>query len=282
MNGHCSACGEPITDYASPHCRCGHFLGWPNFRKAYSERDVLLERYQSATASLVSRSLSNLQAALEKLAQDAVPVISMTCEAADDLLRSGKYQNYHFQVEVGRRLIATELNHGVRLMVNHRIYPAYGLALHYAVLSPDGSGLGNYGEVAVSWDVTPSYLGQRSTLLEENEFAFFERHGLGGLDAAVPGGYRATWADRSKLAVVKLEPEMTAGTSVADLPALLLAEGTDRRHDRFIEVVVYGDKGIDDRDIRQVKLMKPITDPQRQERWQLVIEMCGSRGIKVS
>lgn len=206
----------------------------------------------------------------------------MPCEAADDLLRGAKYQNYHFQVEVGRKRIASELNHGVRLMVNQRIYPAYGLALHYAVLSPDGRGLGNYGEVAVTWDVTPSYLGRRSTLLEENEFAFFERHGLGELDAVVPPGFRAAWTDRSMLAVAKLEPELTAATALADLSDMLLAEGTDRRQDRFIEVVVYGNQGIDGQDIRSVKLMKPIMDQQRQERWQIVIETCALRGISVS
>jgi hypothetical protein len=206
----------------------------------------------------------------------------MPCEAADDLLRGAKYQNYHFQVEVGRKHIASELNHGVRLMVNHRIYPAYGLALHYAVLSPDGRGLANYGEVAVTWDVTPHYLGQRSTLLEENEFTFFEHHGLGALDSVVPTGFRAIWTDRSMLAVAKLEPEMTTGTAVTELSDMLLAEGTDRRQDRFIEVAIYGDKGIDDRDIRQIKLMKPITDPQRQDRWEIVIETCSRRGISVS
>jgi hypothetical protein len=282
MNGHCSSCGEPITDYSASQCRCGHFLGWPNFRKADSERADLTQRYQAATGDLAARNLSNLQIELERIARDSYPVISMTCEACDDLLRGEKYQNYHLQIEVGRRLIASEVNHGDRLLVNERIYPGYGRDLHYAVLSPDGRGLPNYGEVAVGWMVTPSYLGSRSTLLEENEFVFFERHGLGALGAAVPSGYRAIWGDRSKLVVAKLAAEVDTSTSVGELSGLLLAEGTDRRGDRFVEVVIYGEGGIDGREIHQVALMRPVTDPLRQQRWQLVIEMCALRGIAVA
>jgi hypothetical protein len=118
-------------------------------------------------------------------------------------------------------------------------------------------------------------------LLEENEFAFFDRHGLGARGALVPSGFRAIWADREKLVVAKLAPEITSATRDDDLPTLLLAPAANRMDDRFVEVVIYGDQGIDGRDILQVALLRPITERVRRLRWQIIEETCNRQGIRV-
>jgi hypothetical protein len=205
----------------------------------------------------------------------------MRCEDCDDLLRNRKYQNYNIKIEIGERLISSELTHSDRLKVNETVYPGYGRNLQYALLSPDGSGLVNYGEIAVSWQVTPDYLGSRATLLEENEFAFFDRHSLGARGAVVPSGYRAIWQDRAQLVVAKLAADINSATRESDLAALILAPGANKMQDRFVEVVIYGEQGIDGRDIVQVALMRPITERVRHLRWQIVVETCNQRGIKI-
>ena len=282
MSEQCSKCGHGVTDYSESHCeRCGHLLGWPNYRKALSERAVLDARYQAARDELEQNGLVALLVEVERLANNSVPVIGMDAFACKDLLLGGKYNGYFRRVEIGDRDIASEIHHGDRSMVNERIYPGYGRHLQYAVLSPDGSGLSNYGPIAVGWRVNPHYLLTRATLLEENEFLFFERHGLGALGKPVPEGFRAIWEDRTKLVVAKLAPQLNASTRAAELPQLLLMEGTDRWSDVFVEVVIYAKGGVDSDDVVEVRLLKALADPASQRVWNEIEEICQHRGIAI-
>lgn len=278
----CPKCNLQVHDYSSPYCdRCGILLGWPNYRKAISERPELDVRYEAAKADLKNRGLDRPLEVLERLVEASQPVVTMDCDACDDLLRDGKYRNYHARVEIGDRHIASEINHGDRLMVNERVYPGYGRHLQYGLLSPDGRGLPNYGPVAVRWRVDPHYLATRATLLEENEFNFFETHNLGGLGTVVPPGYRAVWEDRVKLVVAKLTPKLNASVGVGEISDLLMSAGAERRSDNFVEVVIYARGGIDSRDVDQLALLEPLTDPTSQRKWQGVLETCNNRGIRV-
>jgi hypothetical protein len=238
-------------------------------------------RYESAKVYLMRLGLGGLMLELEAIANASRPVIAMPCEACDDLLRDGKYRNYYHRVEYRDRDIADETRHADRSSVNDRIYPGYGKHLHYGVMSPDCRGLGNYGPVALRWRVLPHYLQTRATLLEDNEYKFFDDHALAGRGAKVPAGYRAIWEDRSRLAVAKLAPRLNSSTGVAELSGLLMESGADRSSDRFIEVAMYAEDGIDSRDIDQVVLLEPLTDPLAQLRWQIVEETCQRRGIQV-
>lgn len=279
MSEQCPECGAKVS-YSQAHCaRCGHPLGWPNYRKALSEQAELDLRYEQAKQDLESRSLGRFLPEIEKIAEACRPVIGMDVHVCNNLLKGGKYWNYHFRVEIGDREVASETNHGDRLMVNERIYPHYARYLHYGLLSPDGSGLTNYGSVAVSWRVDPHFLLTRATLLEENEFRFFETHKLGVLGTPVPTGYRAIWADRAKLVVAKLAPQLNASLDTAELAGLFMAAGADRPGDVFVEVVIYAEKGIDSQDVVEVMLLKPLTDRRDQRKWAEVREISKRRGI---
>jgi len=282
MAERCPVCQVEVPDYSAPNCsRCGNLIGWPNYRKALFEQPVLDARYQSARADLDGNGLTLLREQVERLAEASLPVVGMDANACSDLLKGGKYRNYHYRVEIGDRDIASEANHGNRSMVNERLYPKYGRHLQYAVLSPDGLGLTSYGPIAVAWRVDPHYLMTRATLLEENEFLFFEAHGLGSLNAVVPSGYRAIWEDRAKLVIAKLAPSLNAATALADLQTLILRPGADRWNDVFVEVVIYADGGIDSLDVASVALLEPLTDRNSQRKWREVMEACAQRGIRV-
>ncbi|MCW3847468.1 hypothetical protein OF829_09455 [Sphingomonas sp. LB-2] len=278
---HCPNCGELNTDYSASHCRCGYFLGWPNHRKALSEQPDLAGRYAGACQDLHARGLSALIPPLESLAANTLPAITMPCEACDDLLMGKKYHNYYSRIDFGARFPAAEVDHADRAGVNQRLYPGYANRLIYAQLSPDGRGLPNYGEVTVIWNIDPNYLGIRTSLLEENEYRFVENHGLGALGSVVPPGFRAIWDDRIKLVVAKLASALTSATTVADLPHLLLAPGATRQDDVFVEAVIYGDPGIDARDVKSVHLEQILTDRVKRMRWDIVLELCTMRGIMV-
>lgn len=282
MSEKCATCGLEITDYSEPHCvRCGHLVGWPNYRKALSERPELIARYEASRRDLEARGLRSLLEKTEALAEACRPVVGMDCNACHALLMGGKYRNYHYRVEIGDRELASETNHGDRLMVNERIYPRYGRNLQYGLLSPDGAGLKSYGPIAVSWGVTPHYLATRATLLEENEFRFFESHNLGALKAVTPAGYRAVWDDRAKLVASKLAPHLDGSTGEADLPGLLMEQGVDRWSDVFVEVVIYAKGGIDSNDVTEVILLEALTDRASQRKWRELLEICQMRGIEV-
>ena len=109
----------------------------------------------------------------------------------------------------------------------------------------------------VSWRVTMDYLGKRMSLLEENSYAFYERHGLGRLGSARPAGYFSTWDDRAKLVGAKLGPRVTIATDRAKLNALLLRSGGNRDDDDFVEIMIYADKGIDTHDVGRVLIQVP-------------------------
>jgi hypothetical protein len=239
MPGHsknCPNCGDAV-EYWQVNCRCGDFVGFPNYRAAAADYDELEKRERAARADATTRGLLPLLAKLEGLAEGSRPVIVMDFVVCDDILRSGKYRNYDKRVESGERNPAKATDHAERQMASERLFPTYAEHLHYAALSPDGRGLASYGTgaVAVRWDVTDAYLGRRASLLEENSYTFFDHHGLGARGAVIPLGYRAIWEERAKLAVAKLAARLTAATSEGSLGGLLLHAGATRSDDDFIE-----------------------------------------------
>lgn len=274
----CSDCGDDV-DYWRVHCRCGQFVGFPNYRIAVSEHEELARRYEAARADAKARGIEPLLAQLEALAGQALPVIGMSFAACDDILRPGKYRNYHQRVESGERDPASMQDHADRDMVGARLCPMYEQRIVYAALSPDGRGLVHYGPVAVRWNVTPTYLGRRASLLEENSFVFYNRHSLGARGSKTPEGYRATWPDRAKLAVAKLVSHSTRATEESNPPDVLLRVGTSREDDDFIEVFIYAERGLDTRDVNMVTLQRPPITSEERRRRELIVEMCAMRDV---
>lgn len=274
----CPDCGRPVG-YWEVHCRCGHFLGFPNQREALAERDVLGRRYDLARDDATRRGVAHLLGKLEALVAQSLPVICMPFATCDDILRAGKYRNYHERVESGERNPAGAQDHADRSMVGDRLFPNYSKHIYYAALSPAGRGLSSYGPVAMRWQVTPVYLGRRASLLEENSFTFYDHHGLGRRGASVPLGYRSVWADRAMLAAAKLTSRLTTATSESALPGVMMTAGKTRPDDDFIEISIYSDGGVDTEDVDMVTIQLPATTPEEAHRRDLVREVCASRGI---
>jgi hypothetical protein len=206
----CPDCQDPI-EYWQVYCRCGHFLGFPNYRAAAAEHDELVRRSNAAHATSTRRGTAPLLGKVEALAEQSLPVIAMPFAACDDILRPGKYRNYDQRISSGERTPAGAQDHADREMVGARLFPMYDQYILYAALSPDGRGLSSYGTVAVRWEVTANYLARRASLLEENSFHFYDHHALGARGATIPAGYRAIWDDRAKLVTAKLAPRLTVG-----------------------------------------------------------------------
>jgi hypothetical protein len=271
-------CGETIK-YWQVHCRCGQFLGFPNYRAAAAEHEELMRRYDAARDDSEARRVAPLLAKLEALAEQSRPVIAMSFAACDDILRSDKYRNYDQRTDSREREPAGEQDHADRDMVGRKLFPRYSQHIHYAALSPDGRGLLSYGAVAVCWEVTPAYLGRRASLLDENSFFFYDHYALGQLGATIPPGHRAIWKDRAKLVAAKLAPRLTAATGESSLPRLLLQAGKTRNEDDFVEIAIYADGALDSDDVSMVTLQRSATTAEEIHRRELVREICGTRGI---
>jgi hypothetical protein len=278
----CSACGRPMTDYSNPHCRCGHLVGFPNYRKAKSEQAELQMRYDQATADLKRANLETLQQSLEQISEDSLPVISMSYYVCMDLMQDKKYINYFEKIRRGDRDPAKESVHADRVKVGETLYPNHFGKLHYAVLSPTRTGLPTYGDISVTFDVSNEYLEPRTSLLERNEFRFFDQHGLAPQGAVVPMGYRAVWQDRKKLVVAKLAGDLNASTSKTDLPGLLLKSATHRHDDEFIEIVIYTETGIDNLDVVGVHIEKVRASTEDRSMLDLIRARCTARKIAVT
>lgn len=128
---------------------------------------------------------------------------------------------------------------------------------------------------------TPFFFDRWVSLLEENSYTFFDQHHLGRIGTAIPPGYRAVWADRAKLVIAKLTPRLTSATSKRELADLLLHAGATRKDDRFVEVHIYAEGGLDARDVDLVSFQRPPTTPDEHYRWALVQSECLDRGIRV-
>lgn len=278
-----SDCRQPIADHAAAHCsKCGEFIGFPNHRKAMEERSHLEMRYHQAVSDLDGRGLGALRQALEDIADRCKPVITMSIKICRDILKGQKYKNYFVGVKHGDRARADEDNLSVNMMIRGRLYPGYERALHYGCMSPDGSGLPNYGEVTVQWRVGNDYIGRRASLLERNEYVFFDEHGLGDRKTIVPAGYRAVWDDRAKLTVAKLASELSSAISPTNLPALVLQPKANRNDDVFVEVVLYGETGITGEDVEGVRLETTPTDNDDRRDWESITERCAALSIAIS
>ena len=227
----------------------------------------------------MTRNVDTLLDSLEAIAERSQPVIAMSFEACDGVFRSRKYLNYSQSVGANLRGPARPVDHADRASVGARLFAAYDQHIAYAALSPDGRGLSSYGKVMVSWRVTTDYLGKRISLLEENSYDFYERHGLGRLGSTPPAGHVSTWDDRAKLVGAKLGPHLTVSTDSAKLDAMLLRSGGSREDDDFVEIMIYADKGIDTQDVSRVLIQVAPSTPEEHHRRAILRDSCRAQGV---
>lgn len=270
-------CREPVG-YWEVNCRwCNQPLGFPNRRAAESERDELAKRYALARNDATQRNIEPLLNKLEILAEQSRPVINMPFAVGGNILRSDKYRNYYQRIDSGERAPATARNHADRVKVGESLFPMYEEHIQYAALSPDGRGLVSYGPVAVRWEVVPSYLDRRISLLQEDSFIFYDQFKLGDRGATVPPGYRAIWDDRAKLVAAKFASRLTAATAEGSLAGLLMHAGATKKDDDYVEIFIYDDVGLETRDVDLVTIQRAPMTPEEGHWRDLVRDACAAR-----
>lgn len=111
--------------------------------------------------------------------------------------------------------------------------------IHFAALTLDGRGLASYGECFVL--LREPLIVHRASVFEENSLLFMKRHNIKLFEVdRLPKGYRATWADRGRLAVAKLAARIDSRTRSDQFAGLLMRAATKRSHDDFVEVHLFG------------------------------------------
>jgi hypothetical protein len=117
------------------------------------------------------------------------------------------------------------------------LFLGYENHIRFAALSLDGRGLSKWGECFMV--LRAEMIAHRASLLEENSVLWMKRHVPNYQVVNLPGGYRATWEDRSKLAVAKLARRLRSETADPTFAAILI-EGQERQDADFVEVHIWG------------------------------------------
>lgn len=238
----CPKCGELASD-AMRHCAtCGHDLGSPNVRAACSPAEVaaLDQRFREAKARAVARGLdAEFDSLHNHMRTSSHVVVAMPPLYARTFLSDPRtlYTGYEALVGTPTRMPAPFAHDSDRHAVGGKLFGSFAHEIRYGVLSLDGKGLSAYGIVFVRLrDITVQ---DRVSFLEENSYIL-----LDGLQAtvrgAVPLGLRCGWSNRCDLAVVKVEPALTAGSAAPDWSRQLVVSGSTRADDRCIEAHIFG------------------------------------------
>jgi len=104
-------------------------------------------------------------------------------------------------------------------------------------------------------------IAHRASVFEENSVMFMQHQDIKMGDAYnLPRGYKASWADRSKLCVAKLAKVIDATTSAGEYSEILLREGATGADDDFVEVHVWGPM--------TRRTLERVTITGRPKRWQ--------------
>lgn len=237
----CPQCSSEILETDEKCLTCGYYAGPPNVRAVErdEERQALEERYLKAIETAhVNGSDENLMRFAEAV-QTSQAVINLRLNAlyhlvmADDAL----YANYSGAVEGESRSSAAWRADRHRRSVEGMLFGGYGKAIRYAALSLDGSGVNSYGPYAIK--LREIAVRARTTVLEENSYDFVRRHCLVPGDA-IPPGHAAVWANKHKLAVAKLAPQISGSTREDEFARILLFTEGKRETDNFLEAHIFG------------------------------------------
>lgn len=180
------------------------------------------------------------RALVEEL-RSSTAVISRWLSDVDRLISSehNLLWTYHKQVQARVRVPNDPRWDGPRRLAEAVIFPGYKEEIHFAALSLDGRGLPGYGEIVLV--LRSSMIAHRATVFEANNVLFMERRDprFSQMSTLEPG-YRAPWADRAKLCIVKLGARLRPSTSSTEFPSLLMRAGATTAEDDFVEVHVFG------------------------------------------
>jgi hypothetical protein len=127
----------------------------------------------------------------------------------------------------------------LRQVADAALFSGFQDEIRFGVISLDGSGALNYGRCFLV--LRDDMIAHRATVFESNAVLWMKHYAM-RLDSLVdlPPGYRATWEQRSEIAVAKLAAQVRADLDHSAIAALLLRNGSGTADDDFIEVHIYG------------------------------------------
>lgn len=237
----CPRCSSKIPHSYEKCPTCGYHAGPPNVREVRSlqEREALDARYRAALDEAGGRGCDAPLLKLEEAVKKSRAVVNVDLDFLYHFItnRLALYASYSRTVGGRVRKPAQRTDDAARRSIEDLLFPSYAEEISYAALSLNGSGLKSYGEYALQ--LREVAIEERATLLEENSFDFAERHGIRPR-RELPRGFRATWADRHKLAAAKLAGRLSPSTPEAEFPTMLLRSEGRRETDDFVEVHIYG------------------------------------------
>ncbi|MGY4224293.1 hypothetical protein ACVMIH_001654 [Bradyrhizobium sp. USDA 4503] len=162
-----------------------------------------------------------------------------------------------------------------RTSAENTINPIYFEKLQVAALCLDDLGMSYYGKYCVT--LREKFIAQRASVFEENPFIFCKKHSIVS-GSSPPMGYRATWADRGRLARAKLGHRVSDTTATTEFPEILMSadRGTDECD--FIEVHIYEKVG---RDAIEVVSGPVPKDIEERLLWRQVKRKLEAVGVKI-
>ena len=216
---------------------CGRAGTVPNVKAAQvdTERRALEQRYQTALQEAAGRDCHEIVASFEATVRNTHAVLNRTLLEVEYMASSDRhlYASYYQCVEAGAQMPYGDRWDRLRQLADAALFPLYAREIRFAALSLDGIGVLRFGECSLT--LREDLIAHRASVFEDNSAVFLRDRRY-----EVPPGYRATWAERSKLCVAKLADRLLKGTAPADFPKLLLEQGETPEDDRFVEVHIWG------------------------------------------
>lgn len=215
---------------------CGYNNGLPNLRHCAREQAALEARYLAALEDCKARAVEAIALDFtQSIEQKACAVINADAKFLESFVDDDRnlYSGYTLQLKGQQRLAAPEGNHAERIAVEAQVFGAYGEHIRYAALSLNQMGLHSYGSCTIV--INEQLCSYLASLTEENTFQLVAHHGK-----TIPPGYRASWAERQKLALAKLANRIDSGTTPNQYPGLVMFCEGKRETDQFIEVHLFG------------------------------------------
>lgn len=237
----CPRCQTEIPPHVRNCVACQADVGFPNVRLAerVEEKRALEIRVQNARRSADARGAGRVLAEFGLAVAGSHAVLARGLGTLDNFVKSENllYISYHPQVRSGARIPEENKWDLGRTSAESTVNPFFFEDITFACVSLNGIGPNGYGDYHIT--LKDKFIDQRTTVFEENVFSFCARHRVISGEPAPPG-YRATWDQRDRLAMAKLHPSISATTSGAEFPGILVTSGNHSGDGEFVEAHIFG------------------------------------------
>jgi hypothetical protein len=213
--------------------------------EATHELHALQSRAEQARARACSAGKENELARLQRLIDQAKVVKSVR---ATEFLRlassdSELHVTFYARTDAGLRIPEGSKWDVWRKVADAAILSGYERHIHFAALSPDGSGLINYGTCFLA--LKQDMISHRTSFFESNTVTWLRRRRVEFDDlVSLPPGFRASWDQRRLLGAAKLADSLPRRATDQEIRSLLLRPGPTSADDECIEAHVFGPMSI--------------------------------------